>query len=128
MIFQPGSTILAAHKGPLSAFELGEAQYLENKCGRFLGLIADCVDYSGKEFGRVTERIDVPEFIGTKKITGLNAFPLRFHENEEVVAAGLIGRGRIFEKLAGHHYKAYVIAYPTRQFKVDADISSFLKV
>ncbi|KKY30431.1 putative aaa family [Diaporthe ampelina] len=107
MIFQPGSIILAAHKGPLSAFELGEAQYLENKCGKFLGLSADCVDYSGKEFGRVTERIDVPEFIGTKNITGLNAFPLRFHENEEAVAASLVARGRIFEKLAGHHYKAY---------------------
>lgn len=107
MIFQPGSVVLAAHKGPLSAFELGEAQYLENKCGRFLGLFADCVDYSGKEFGRVTERIDVPEFIGTKKITGLNAFPLTFHEDERAVAASLMERGRIFEKLAGHHYKAY---------------------
>lgn len=106
MIFQPGSIILAAHRGPLSAFELGEAQYLENKCGKFMGLFADCVDYSGKEFGRVTERIDVPEFIGAKKITGLNAFPLTFHEDEKAVAASLMERGKIFEKLAGHHYKA----------------------
>jgi hypothetical protein len=109
MIFQPGSVVLAAHKGPLSAFELGEAEYLENKCGKFLALFADCVDYSGEHFGRVRERIDVPEFIGVKKITGLNAFPLTFHEDEKAVAAHLIERGRIFEKLAGHHYKSYVI-------------------
>lgn len=107
MIFQPGAVVLASHKGPLSAFELHEAEYMENKCGRFLQLRADCVDYSGKDFGRFTERISVPEFIGTKKIITLNAFPLAFHENVDAVAATLVKRGQIFEGLAGHHYKAY---------------------
>lgn len=107
MIFQPGAVVLAAHKGPLSAFELHETEYLENKCGQFLQLRADCVDYSGKEFGRYTERISVPEFIGTKKITGLNAFPLEFHEAPEAVVSELVRRGQTFEELAGHHYKAY---------------------
>lgn len=107
MIFQPGSVILAAHKGPLSAFELGETEYMKNQCGQFLQLRADCVDFSGKEFGRYTENINVPEFIGTKKITGLKAFPLDFHENKAAVMAKLVQRGQLFEKLAGHHYKAY---------------------
>lgn len=106
MIFQPGSLVLAAHKGPLSAFELEEAEYQENQCGRFLRLRADCVDYSGKEFGRYRERIDIPEFIGVKKIDGLNAFPFSFHENKEAVTEMLVKRGQIFEELAGHHYKA----------------------
>lgn len=57
----------------------------------------------------MTERIDIPEFIGVKKITGLNAFPLSFHEDEKAIAAHLMERGRLFEKLAGHHYKSYVI-------------------
>lgn len=107
MIFQPGSVVLAAHKGPLSAFELLETEYMENKCGRFLQLRADCVDYSGKEFGRYSEHIAVSEFIGTKKITGLNAFPLTFHENKEDTIKRLVARGQIFEGLAGNHYKAY---------------------
>lgn len=107
MIFQPGSVILAAHKGPLSAFELEEAEYMKNQCGQFLQLRSDCVDFNGKEFGRYTESINIPEFIGTKKITGLRAFPLEFHENKDAVVEILIKRGQIFENLAGNHYKAY---------------------
>ncbi|ROV92000.1 hypothetical protein VSDG_07632 [Cytospora chrysosperma] len=107
MIFQPASIILAAHKGPLSAFELEESEYMQTQCGKFLRLRADCVDYSGKGFGRHREPIDIPEFIGVKKIDGLNAFPLVFHENKEAVTAMLVKRGQIFESLAGHHYKAY---------------------
>ncbi|EOO00934.1 putative aaa family protein [Phaeoacremonium minimum UCRPA7] len=107
MIFQPGSIILSAHKGPVSAFELEESEYMSNQCGKFLRLRADCVDYSGKNFGRYTERIDIPEFLGTKKITGLNAFPWAFHEERDAIRAALIKRGKVFEDLAGHHYKAY---------------------
>lgn len=79
---------------------------MENQCGKFLQLRAECVDYSGKGFGRHTERINVPEFMGTKKIIGLNAFPLAYHENKAVVIEQLVKRGEIFEKLAGHHYKS----------------------
>jgi len=107
MIFQPGSLVLAAHKGPLSAFELDESEYMENQCGKFLQLRCDCIDYGGKNFGRYTEKINVSEFIGTKKITGLNAYPWAFHENPTAVRAALVKRGQIFENLAGHHYKAY---------------------
>lgn len=111
MIFQPGSIVLAAHKGPLSAFELEESEYMQTQCGKFLRLRADCVDYSGKEFGRHREAVDISEFIGTKKIDGLNAFPLKFHEHKDAVVETLVKRGQIFEKLAGHHYKAYVSPY-----------------
>lgn len=107
MIFQPGSIVLAAHKGPLSAFELEESEYKQTQCGKFLRLRADCVDYNGKSFGRHREPIDIPEFIGVKKIDGLNAFPLVFHEDKEAVTATLVKRGEIFESLAGNHYKSY---------------------
>lgn len=107
MIFQPGSVVLASHKGPLSAFELEETEYMENQCGKFLRLRADCIDYSGKEFGRFKERFDVPEFIGVKKIDCLHAFPMEFHEHKEAIAQSLIKRGQLFESLAGHHYKSY---------------------
>ncbi|KAI1322178.1 ATPase [Xylariaceae sp. FL0255] len=107
MIFPPGSVVLAAHKGPLSAFELGDTKYKETRCGKFFELKADCVDYSGKSFGRYTEYINIPEFVGIKPIKGLHAFPLPFHPEKEAVSAALIQRGRIFEKLAGYNYKAY---------------------
>ncbi len=106
MIFQPGGTIVSAYKGPLSAFEIDETEYMATQCGKFLRLKADCVDYDGKNFGRYTEQIDVPQFVGTKKISSLKAFPLSFHEDKEAVRSALIQRGEIFESLAGHHFKA----------------------
>ncbi|TKW56190.1 ATP-dependent zinc metalloprotease FtsH [Colletotrichum tanaceti] len=107
MLFQPGAVVLAAHKGPQSAFELDETEYMENQCGKFLQLRADCVDYGGKTFGRHREKINVPEFLGTKKITGLNAYPWAFHPDREALRAALVRRGGLFEELAGHHYKQY---------------------
>ncbi|KAF6817782.1 AAA ATPase family protein [Colletotrichum sojae] len=107
MIFQPGAIVLSAHKGPLSAFELEETEYKATQCGKYLELSADCVDYGGKTFGRYGESIKVPEFLGTKKITGLNAYPWAFHAEKEKVRAALVRRGQIFEELAGHHYKQY---------------------
>ncbi|KZL82575.1 aaa family protein [Colletotrichum incanum] len=107
MIFQPGAIVLAAHKGPQSAFELEETEYMENQCGKFLQLRADCVDYGGKTFGRHREKINVPEFLGTKKITGLNAYPWAFHTEKDKFRAALVRRGKVFEELAGHHYKQY---------------------
>lgn len=107
MIFQPGSVILAAHKGPLSAFELAYSDYMQTQCGKFLQLRADCIDFNGKEFGRYTESISLPEFNGTKKITSLGAFPLDFHEHKAAVTESLIRRGQLFESLAGHYYKSY---------------------
>jgi hypothetical protein len=108
MIFQPGRVVLSAHKGHMSAFELDETEYIdENDQGKkFLRLCCSCVDYSGKDFGRCQENIDIPVFLGTKKITGLNAFPLKFHENQETVRQDLVKRGQIFENLASYHYKA----------------------
>ncbi|KAK4234813.1 mitochondrial sorting [Achaetomium macrosporum] len=107
MIFQPGNVVVSAHGGPLSAFEMVETEYMANNCGKFLQVRCDCVDYGGKEFGRYQEAINIPEFLGTKKITGLKVYPLHFHEEREVVAAKLVKRGEMFEKLAGHHYKQY---------------------
>ncbi|KAK7946200.1 uncharacterized protein PG986_010521 [Apiospora aurea] len=107
MVFQPGAPLLAAYKGPLSAFELEDTEYMENRCGKFLRLSTDCIDYDGKTFGRCRENIDIPEFVGTKKILELSAYPFTFHSRPDEVKESLIKRGQLFEDLAGHHYKAY---------------------
>ncbi|KAL8396315.1 hypothetical protein RB594_004692 [Gaeumannomyces avenae] len=107
MILQPGAVIFSAFKGAHSAMQLHETEYMQNQCGRFLRLRLECIDYSGKEFGRSREVVDVPEFIGLRKITSLNAFPLSFHEAKEEVTELLVGRGKLFEDLAGHCFKSY---------------------
>ncbi|KAK0656210.1 P-loop containing nucleoside triphosphate hydrolase protein [Cercophora newfieldiana] len=107
MVLQPGKPVVSAFRGPLTAFELAETEYMSNNCGNFLRLRCDCVDYGGKNFGRYQEKIDIPEFIGTKKITGLNVYPLAFHPERDSLVEKLIKRGKVFESLAGHHYKSY---------------------
>lgn len=85
MIFQPGNAVISEYKGPLSAFDLVDAEYKETpKFGRFLSLSADCVEWDGSSFGRCTENIRIPAFSGTKKITSLNAFPLHFFGDKEL--------------------------------------------
>jgi len=107
MVFQPGKPVVSEFRGPLTAFELMETEYMSNNCGNFMRLRCDCVDYSGKNFGRYQEKIDIPEFIGTKKITGLNVYPMAFHADRDALVQKLRKRGELFESLAGHHYKAY---------------------
>lgn len=107
MIFPPGGVVISPHGGPLSAFETEEIEYVETRCGVFLKIRCNCVDYNGTEFGRYQEDISIPKFRGTKKITGLKAYPLNFHEDENVLRELLTRRGQIFENLAGHHFREY---------------------
>jgi hypothetical protein len=106
MIFQPGCIVLSTHGGPMSAFELYETEYMEINHCNVLRLRCDCVDYGGNAFGRHQENINIPEFLGTKWITGLNAFPFEFYEDKHAVQKSLIERGQKFENLAGYHYMA----------------------
>ncbi|KAH6684845.1 ATPase [Plectosphaerella plurivora] len=107
MIFPPGAPIVSAFQGPLSAFETSEIEYTETRCGRFLEIRCDCVDYNGTEFGRYQEKMNIAEFLGTKKITGLKVYPLSFHEDQNALRQSLERRGQTFEDLAGNHYKEY---------------------
>ncbi|AEO54529.1 hypothetical protein MYCTH_2297184 [Thermothelomyces thermophilus ATCC 42464] len=126
MIFQPGTVVIATGQGQLSAFEMVETEYQTTNRGRFLVVRCDCVDYGGKEFGRYQEQILIPEFIGTKKITGLKVYPLHFHKDKESVEAKLIKRGELFEKLAGHHYKQYsgkAIGWDRDENEIELEVS-----
>jgi hypothetical protein len=106
MIYQPGSIIFAAHAGPVSAFEVEDVAYKETKCGTILKILADCVDWDGKKFGRYSESMEIASFTGTKKITSLKAVPMALHENREELTAQLIERGKKFEALGGYCYKS----------------------
>ncbi|KAK7917542.1 hypothetical protein PG985_011150 [Apiospora marii] len=127
MVFQPGSPVLAAYRGPLSAFEVEETKYMKTRdCGNFLRVSSDCIDYDGKVFRRCREDIDIPEFIGTKRIVGLPVYPLTFHPRPDETKASLIKRGQLFEDLAGHHYKAYsgtAITWDNRGSEINIEVS-----
>lgn len=107
MLYQPGGLVVSDNGDQQAAFELQSSEYTDY--GRVLRLKCECVDWSGKYFGRRNVNIDLDVFDGTKKIELLSAFPLRFHKSKNLITTKLIERGRKFESLCGYHYKAYVV-------------------
>ncbi len=105
-IFQPGSVIVSRHSGTLSAYEFSSGSFEETRCGDAYRLNCECIDWSGLDFGRVTESVYLYGFKGTIRITSLCAFPLAFHPEKRSLRQRLIDRGKRFEELAGYHYKA----------------------
>jgi hypothetical protein len=68
---------------------------------------AQHLDWDGTNFGFNVNRQWIPKFQGTKKITDLEAFPLKYHPDVEGVKQGCIARGRKWEALCGYHFKHY---------------------
>ena len=62
---------------------------------------------SGRAFGRARSRIIIAPFAGTIKINSLDAYPIRFHTNEQELREKLITRGRKWASLAGIHHVMY---------------------
>lgn len=107
-IFQPGDIIFSSsHQGAPMALKLRNGQMVKTQCGMAYQLTAEAVDWNGNHFGRSVELVSIWEFLGTIRILGLAAFPLSFHPHEAKIKEVLVERGRMFEELAGCHYKEY---------------------
>lgn len=105
-IFQPGSVVVSRHSGTISAYEFSSGQFVQTRCGKAYRLDCECIDWSGENFGRGSDTVELYEFKGTKPIISLYGFPLAFHPEKSVLRQKLIDRGKKFEELAGYHYKA----------------------
>ena len=101
--FRPGDYIYASQLGQPRVYRL--VKYRTDHSGLVLTL--NYVDFDGEDFGIKTEILVVGEFEGTTVINQLGAFPLRLHQNEQGIRELLIGRGRIFESLAGPNFREY---------------------
>ncbi len=104
-LFEPGMTVCAHVRGH-QRFYVVESREYEDMEQNFV-LQRRFIDWDGTRFGYVSEGIRIPRFPGTRGITELPAFPAAFHPNKEVAEASAVARGRLFEDLAGIHYKAY---------------------
>ena len=51
---------------------------------------------------------EISEFRGTRKITSLGTYPLKYHKNEAELREELIERGKKFVSLGGVHYKSHI--------------------
>ncbi|KAF7925776.1 uncharacterized protein EAE98_007001 [Botrytis deweyae] len=111
--FWPGDIVVKGMSDNPRAFRLVEAFY---KVKRSFGggpdevtliVKTEYIDFSGHEFGTVSEKFRVPEYPGINFISELDVFPLKYHPNKEVVERNLIARGRIFAALKGQNHRVY---------------------
>ncbi|KAK6536843.1 hypothetical protein TWF281_001053 [Arthrobotrys megalospora] len=106
-LFKPGELVYTSFDGHARVFEV---KGYKEQCikGSLYGVIdGSYVDYNGDDFGYAQRYVLNPEFDGTRKITELDVFPLRYHPREKEVKLDLISRGRKFESLAGIHCMDY---------------------
>lgn len=78
-----------------TSFMRGEWYAIE---GRYL-------EYDGKSFGLGSMDVTVDAFKGTRKITSLACYPLKYHREADELRAKLLERGKKFVSLRGMNYR-----------------------
>ncbi len=107
-IFVPGSTLYSQEWNRDCGSRFGSSVYLDHsKYGKCFGVNTQKVDWDGDKFGYASAQHLILEFPGTIPISSLDAFPLEYHPQQEIVSAELLKRGKLFENYHGYHYKAY---------------------
>ena len=107
-LFQPGDLIFTIHCGQDRLEKVHCSSYgcIDNG-NRVFDIRGYHVNCDGKRFGYELLNVFLKHFTGTKPITELEAYPLRFHVSAQKLQERLIQRGRHFEHLRGCHYKRY---------------------
>jgi hypothetical protein len=107
-IFQPGCTVFTTRFGRPVALKLEQGNYAEqDRYGHCFVLKASRIDWDGSKFGFDATQLVVVPFLGTVPITDLDCYPIEFHPDCDAIKSQLMARGRIFEELAGCHFKSY---------------------
>lgn len=120
-IFKPNVLIYGSRLSQQRVYKLQSTVY---DCGQnpCLKLNVEFVDFDGDEFGTRLACVKVPAFGGSTAITGLNAFPLSFHDDKDLVRETLIARGRKWESHAGQSFCEYKgVARDVKGFRYNID-------
>jgi len=136
-LYPPGCTVYTVQYARDCALKLTSGAYGSTQSGRVFSLNCQQIEWDGSKFGALNVSVQIPGFGGTKAITKLEAFPIIHHPNQRAVEEALFARGKIFERLHGHHFKSYQgIAYMrtscgTARVQIDSrvvvDAASFIK-
>ncbi|SPO00368.1 uncharacterized protein DNG_03213 [Cephalotrichum gorgonifer] len=107
-VFRPGEILCQdAPVGGPRLYYL-ESTVIHAKLPAEFQLLVQFVDYGAGYFGLGSTDFSIWPFRGTKKITDLPVYPLRFRPDLAAVKQTAISRGRQFHALAGVHYKEYL--------------------
>lgn len=107
--------------------------------GDFYCIEGSYLEHNGKNFGYGTIGQEIPAFRGTRKITSLPCYPLKYHEKEAELRTKLIERGKKFVSLCGVHYKSYsgmayvkkkgdVLKYNVQTSRIMIDSATFRRI
>ena len=76
--------------------------------GTWYAIDGKYLDFDGKQFGLGNVGTEIESFKGTRRITALPCYPLKYHKEVEKITEQLIERGKKFVGLAGMKYMAHV--------------------
>jgi hypothetical protein len=71
---------------------------------RYFSMDCRYFDFDGIAFGKTSIEVVIPKFRGTQRINTLQAFPLKYHPDEEQIKSDLVKCGRKFVSLIGTHH------------------------
>ncbi|KAK5936536.1 hypothetical protein PMZ80_011223 [Knufia obscura] len=87
--------------------------------GKWYSIEARYLEYDGKNFGMATVNAEIHAFTGSRKISSLSCYPIRYHNNPDKAKQELIDRGKRFVALKGMNYKTYAgMCYVKKEDKV----------
>lgn len=103
-LFEPNDVVISSSDSP-RGYLFGKADLeVQSQSWRVTCKHIDC---NGKKFGYTDERFVVKPFVGTKPITSLPVYPLKYHPEKDAVRESLIAQGKRWEEHKGYHYRQY---------------------
>lgn len=106
-LFAPGTLMYSHDNGHDRLYETCDCEYWQDLSGMKFTVRCDMIDWDGEKFGKVMLSENIGKFKGTRQITTLPSYPLKFHAKAEEMKQKCIDRGRRFQELAGVHCKDY---------------------
>ncbi|KAK8023591.1 hypothetical protein PG993_011657 [Apiospora rasikravindrae] len=102
-LFEPGTLVYSTMNG---VDQLARVQSFQPET-RYSRIDVTYTDYDGHKFGYATTSLYTSSFEGTENITSLDVHPMSFHEEEDLMKAALLARGKWFYDLRGVQHRAY---------------------
>lgn len=100
------TTCFGTDKPRCVIYDAGEEQ--ETSTGlKYYKMECRNLDYDGQVFGEASINLAITKFRGKRRISTLNAFPLRYHPDEQRMKAQLVECGRKFVSMLGAHHRRY---------------------
>ncbi|KAJ9656286.1 hypothetical protein H2198_005061 [Neophaeococcomyces mojaviensis] len=87
-------------------YNMGEEKKTEQGV-EYFELQCQYLDFDGKVFGTVTEKLPIERFRGARAVTALDLYPVHYHCTPNEIMHSFIERGRKFIDLMGSHHRAY---------------------